>query len=183
MILNKEKLIKEQKFVTQLIVYSAFAIVGIGFFVLSIMIGENSLLPINLCMNVLISIIPFGYFMGLRRIFGVLKLWNKINNDDFTIVEMQIYDKQVFGNSKEARDTLLVFGEKKDNVFLHILERNKYKEGDICYRFYITNERGEKKYFALYNKRIYKLDGELYGLLDFSYVQPQLDERYMEKDV
>lgn len=183
MILNKKKLIKEQKFMTQLIIYSAFAFVGIGFFVLSIMIGKNSLLPINLFFNAIISIIPFGYFMGLRRIFGVLKLWNKINNDDFTIVEMQIYDKQVFGNSKEARDSLLVFGEKKDNVFLHILERNKYRKGDICYRFYITNARGEKKYFALYNKSTYKLDGELYGLVDFGFVQPKLDERFKEKDM
>lgn len=181
MTIDKKLLIKEQKYSTQLCVYSLFMLGGFGSFFLSFLSAKGPIKIEILLIYMCVTIIPFGIFAGALNIMKTLKQWNKINKGDITIVEMKVLDKQHASMQSSAKHTLLIFGEK-NNVYVTAQRGKKYKVGDVCYRVYINSNSSKIEEVGFpYNKKDYVLGEDLKPYLDRTYRQPALDSRYFER--
>lgn len=179
--LDKELLIGDQKFGTQLLIYSLFMLTGFGFFVLGLVNAQGPDRIAIIIITACVSIIPFGICVGLRNIIRVLKERSKIINGDITIVEMKVLDKQHISHQEKTKHTLLIFGEK-NNVYVNAQEAKSYKVGDVCYRVFLNTASSKRKDIGFpYNKKKYILGEDLAPYLDKSYRQEDLDPRYFEE--
>ena len=181
MILDKNKLIEDQKYGVQLVVYSLFMMAGVFFFLISLLIAKGPIKLEILIICMCVTIVPFGMCIGLYNIIKTLKEWNKVQMGNITIVEMKILDMRHKSMSKESRHTTLHFGDG-ECVFVNAYKAKKYRIGDICYRFYLNTNGNKKKFVGFpYNKKEYVLGEDLAVYLDKKYKQEELDPRYLKE--
>lgn len=160
--IDKKLLIKEGNYYKQLVCFSIFFFVAVLMFSIE-MIKAFGTEKIWLAIAVygLIILIPFGYFLGLRKICGVVKDISRINSKRFRIVERVAIDKQIVNNSSTTNDTQIIFS-KDDGVWVSRKKSKEIKIGDTCYVVYLD---GDENPCAIYSKRKYILDDDLMTLV------------------
>lgn len=162
--IDRKRLLKDGKYCGEIISYIIFAILGIGVFFLAINDANGY---INKIMSIIVVgglfLVPFGYFMGVKRLIRVLMEIYYILTGKFHIVEKKVLGVQMFSSS--SKEVLLVFSNDKiQNIWISHGQAKNYKIDDICYLFYLeemTSNHGKNKPFAIYNKRNCFLTEEL----------------------
>lgn len=158
-ILNKKQLIKDCNYYTQLICYYIFMIGGIiGGFSPMLAFGINGIVGIiSACILLCAIIIPFGYFLGLRKIVEVMKSINRIKNNNLFIIESKVVDKTRVIADDTKRYCQIIF-EDNEGIWVSRKINKQIKIGDTCYLIYLKDNDEPS---VIYNKKKYKLNDEL----------------------
>ena len=138
--LTIEKFIKEQNYKKQQVIYSIFFFVALAIFLIELMLVKD--LSFNSIFSLVIVtvfvLIPFGFFLGLRKMVAVTKKIKKIKNLEIIIEEKKVIDKTRVHADSSNRYCQIVFNEN-EGVWVSRATDKKIKVGDICYLFYLKN--------------------------------------------
>jgi hypothetical protein len=172
MLITKEKIKKDAKTKEQISALSVFALIGLFIPIIPFLFTDNidTNTIISFVFFLLVFGIPFGYFIGLRKIIKTLYKDKCIKNDEFVIVEDTITDLYATSNcAKYDMDdsfcqlTLKYYSEKSGkNVSIPNKIFRKLKEGDKCTLIFVKNI---KVPFLVYPGNEYEIDNELKKVL------------------
>ena len=111
----------------------------------------------QLCFVFLFVFLPFGYFLGLRKILKTRRLLKRIKSNRFKVVEKTVVDIIMQKYDDTDRYCQIVFG-KKDGVWVSEKKCKEFNIGDVCYAFYFESNNDA---FAVYSAKLYSLDADL----------------------
>lgn len=160
--INKKLLLKDGNYYKQLVCFGFFFLSSVLMFSIEIVkaFGTEKILLAISVYGILV-LIPFGYFLGIKKLHGVIKDMIKINNKRFRIVERKAIDKQIVNNSSTTNDTQIIFSQD-DGVWVSRKKSKEIKVGDVCYVVYLENDENPS---AIYSKKMYVVDDELLSLV------------------
>ena len=166
--INLEFLLKEEK-KSSFIILSIFSVIGIGIIISAMLqmifdFSTNNL--ITFLVLTTIFGIPFGYFIGLRKIIYLIRKKQLIKKGNIYIYNDKIIDKQRLGNTTDIQDkkeyqlTLKDYsGKTRKNVCLKTLkEFNATNVGSDCI---LVFTKLNKRPFGVFPGELYELDNQL----------------------
>jgi len=157
-IITTEKLLEEGKYYKQLPAYGIFCATGVFFFLISLIyIKDAKSLLMGAIFVWLPFLIPFGYFLGIKKIVETKKKIRKVENGEFYILEKLCTDISIVSNKDSSNDTLLHFGEN-EGAWVSRSKLKELKEGDVCYVVYLE---GNEKPSMIFSQRKYELEETL----------------------
>jgi len=167
-IVNLEFLLSEEKKLA-FIILLIFSIVGIGITISTMLqmvfdFSTNNL--ITFLVLTTIFGIPFGYFIGLRKVIYLIRKKQLIKKGNIYVYNDKIIDKQRLGNTTDTQDnkeyqlTLRDYSSKtRKNVCLKTLkEFNAASVGSNCI---LVFTKLNKRPFGVFPGDLYELDKQL----------------------
>lgn len=158
-ILTKKRLISELHYYKRIVCFLIFflaatAIFGAQFcFIKSF--DFNTIF--QLCFTFLFILLPFGYFLGLRKMLKTIGLLKTIKSNCFKVVEKSVVDIIMLKHDDTDRYCQIVFN-KEDGFWVSEKKCTEFNIGDVCYVFYFE---GYDDAFAVYSAKLYSLDADL----------------------
>jgi len=153
-----EKLLEEGKYYKQIPCYIIFCIAGLFMFVVGLSFADSlKKLLILLVFVGLPILIPFGYFMGIKKLLETYAKINKVKKGYFYIYERKCIDKQVVSNEDTSNDTQIIFGENS-GAWVDRKKSKEIKVGDVCYVVYLE---GNKNPSMIFSQSKYELEESL----------------------
>lgn len=151
--------------------FGLFAVAGIGFTVGTLVSLLKDISMNNIITFVVVTClfgIPFGYFLGIKKVVFRLKRNIMIKKGQVFFFVDEVIDKTRLGNTTDSHDhkeyqlTTKVYSEKtRKNVLLPSLrEFNSTKIGETCILCFTAMSRSP---FRVYPCSIYELADELKG--------------------
>lgn len=161
--LSIKQIIKDGNYYTQIACYSCFLLVSILVLIIELISfdGWNFNGIFQLCFIILLVVVPFGYFLGIKKIIKTSNKINMIKKLNFEIHEKTVIDMTRVNSDSSNRYCQIVFGDS-DGIWVSRKKEKEFKIGDICYLFRFKNN---EEYFAIYNKKLINLDSKLFSLL------------------
>ena len=161
-VIDRNRLLKDGNYYKQLACFGFFFVIGVGVFLLQVImaLGTEQLILAIVVYGILV-LFPFGYLLGLRKLFGVAKDIIRIKNRNFRVLEREVIDKHVVNNSSTKNDTQIIFS-KEDGIWVSRKRSKEIKVGDICYVVYLD---GDVDACAIYSKKKNVLTDDLENVL------------------
>lgn len=158
-----EELICNGNYYKQISCYSIFFFSAVGVFsAIMWKFGYSDTIILDIIIYGSIILIPFGYFLGIKKIYEVMVDITKIKKRNFYIIQKAIVDKvRVKETNTGYNDTYVVL-ENNDEVWISREKSREIQVGDICYIIYLENDSAPS---AIYSKRKWILDEDLKCLI------------------
>ena len=157
-IITIDKLLEEGKYYKQIPCYFCFCMAGIFMFLVGMSFVDDIKKLIVLIIFVgLPFLLPFGYFLGLKKILATYADINKVKKLKFHVYENKCIDKQIVSNKDSSNDTQIIFGENS-GAWVSRKKSKEIKVGDVCYVIYLE---GDKKPSMIFSKSKYELEETL----------------------
>lgn len=158
-VLSSEQIIKNQNYRKQGICYSLFLAVAVAVLTVEVVLTKDLTFDsvFQLGIVILVIVIPFGYFLGFRRLRKTLIAISKVKTGRFYFIKKQVTDKTKVHADSSDRFSQIVFGED-DGIWVSEKQYKEIKTGDSCYLLFLENEDSP---CAVYSASQYTLAPEM----------------------
>lgn len=149
--IDKNLILQGEKYRLQIFLFGIFGVIGIAAIVYPFASAEE-VVPDTIVLAFIMLFafgIPFGYFLGIRKILRILKTVRLIKNGQYKILEDVLVDVYMGGHGKnsDTDDSYCQFTFKNysdvtgKNVIVSRSEYDKAQKGDKYYLVFVATQK------------------------------------------
>ena len=156
--INSGLILSDMKLKKQLMVWIIISLIVFVIVISPIIIFRQDFInaSIETVMLLLFIGIPFGYRWGLKKVFMVLELINRINHNEYVVERKAIIDKKKY---KEDETYYKVFFENEDDIEKEgiVVDYSLYSKTNIGDEYMLIYEKKNKNFLKMYSTKEYYL--------------------------
>lgn len=161
--ITAEEILNDENYGLQIALFGVFGVAGLTLTLYPFLgVGEMTQDRIIMAIILLAAFgIPFGYCLGVRRIYRILRTIHLIKKGEYLIAEDELTDKYMGGHGKnsDTDDSYCQFtfssysARTQKNVIVSRKEHDKAKVGDLYYLVFLKTQTApirmypKKEYF------------------------------------